>query len=95
MKTRFGDTGTHAKICNLFRFVADKYCEDFQVMEETGYWIHGDLILLEKFMSQSAIAYNQLEKELAMIEADDSIEPEKKRELMYDLLRQFGESNRP
>lgn len=37
----------------------------------------------------------QLEEELAMIEADDSIEPEKKREMMYDLLRQFGAQNRP
>jgi len=95
VKTRFGDTKTHTEICNLFRFVADKYCDDFQVMEETGYWMHGDMARLEKFMNQVAAEYTSLEEEMAVIEADENIEPEKKREIMYELLRQFGTRNQP
>lgn len=95
VKIRFGAPRTYAEICNLFRFVADKYCDDFQVMEETGYWIHGDATRLEKFMSQVASENSHLDQELAALEADESIDPEKKQEIMYDLLRQFGERNPP
>jgi hypothetical protein len=90
VKTRFGDVNTHAEICNLFRYVADKYCSDFEVNEETGYWIHQDRERLEKFMNQIAEKDKQLEEELAAVYADENLDPEQKRAIMYDLMRQFG-----
>lgn len=95
VKTKFGDTKTHAAICDLFRYLADKYCDDFEVMEETGYWLHRDMARLEQFMSQVAIESSLLEEELSALYADEGIDKDKKREIMYDLIRRFGERNRP
>ena len=73
VKTSFGDARGHAGICNLFRYVAGKYFADFQVLEETGYWIHGDYARLEKFMDQAAREYSQLEEEIDAVQANENI----------------------
>ncbi len=95
VKTKFGDAKTHAVICDLFRYVGDKYFAHIELEEEPGYWQHRDMARLEKFMAQIADDYRQLEEELVVIQNDDSIEPERKSEILYDLLRQFGTRNKP
>lgn len=95
VKVRFGDTRNFAAICHLFRFVAEKYCADFQVKEETGYWIHQDLDRLEKFMAKVADAGRQLNDELAALYTDDTIDPETKHEIIRRLLKEFGKEHRP
>lgn len=90
VKIRLDDPKTFAAVCNLFRFVADKYFADFQIMEETGYWEHGNLARLEKYLEQRTLREHQLEDELAAVQSDETLDPAKKEEIIWDLMRQFG-----
>lgn len=94
VKARLDDAKTYIAICNLFRFVAGKYFDDFRVMEETGYWKHGDEALLEKYLEQRVLRERQFEEELSAIQSDETMDPEKKDRIILDLIKQWGESAR-
>jgi hypothetical protein len=45
-KTAYSDATTHMRIVNLLRYVFKKYLEDYQMLDESGYWETGDEKLL-------------------------------------------------
>lgn len=94
-KVRWDDPQNFAGICKLFRFVADKYCRVFEVMEETGYWRHGDQQRLTAFMLSVSEGHRQLEEEIAALQLDEQVLPEKKYEIIKQLLVEFGQRYRP
>ena len=86
VKTGFDGAKTHLAICKLFRFLEKKYFADLQVMDESGY---------EKWMEEFSQDSRMLEEELAALRADTSLDPVKKKEIMFSLFRQFGQKMRP
>lgn len=94
VKTGFDGAKTHLALCKLFRHLAHRYFEVFEVMDESGYWQHGDDDRLTVWMDDLQREHQQFEDEMAVIEADESLTPEQKRVMFYRLIRDFGEKFR-
>ncbi|MEO6037597.1 MAG: hypothetical protein ABIQ93_04225, partial [Saprospiraceae bacterium] len=95
VKTGFDGPKTHLAICKLLRFLEKKYFADLQVLDESGYWQHGDQLRFESWMTRFTQDSRMLEEELEALQADESLGPEKKKEIIYRLFRQFGERSKP
>jgi hypothetical protein len=49
-KTQFAGSAIHRKVVQLLRLISEKYLTNFHCDDETGYWEHGDdLMLMERF----------------------------------------------
>lgn len=95
VKTGFDGAKTHLAICNLFRFLEKKYFADLEILDETGYWGHGDAARLETWMDELNRDSKMLDEELAALLTDETIDPKKRKDIMYKLFRQYGERNPP
>ncbi len=95
VKTGYDGAATHLAVCKLFRYLAGKYFEVFEVQDETGYWEHGDDDRVTKWLGDLALAQQQLDEELEALDADEALDPQQRRDRMYALLRGFGERFRP
>ena len=51
VKTGFDDTATHCAICHLFKYLSKQYFSTFDVLDESGYWEHGDQQQLSAFIA--------------------------------------------
>ncbi|MCB0636846.1 MAG: hypothetical protein KDC54_09535, partial [Lewinella sp.] len=47
-KTQFASAETHAVLCKLLRYLADKYFSEWEVLDEAQYWETGDLEKLQR-----------------------------------------------
>lgn len=81
VKVQEGDIRNFVAICTLFRFIAEKYMADLEVMEETGFWQHNDLGKLQRFMDRIAHTAD----EAVALYQDKTIPPDEKRALMSKL----------
>ncbi|MCF8243840.1 MAG: hypothetical protein K9J37_02010 [Saprospiraceae bacterium] len=95
VKTGYDGAVTHLAVCKLFRYLAGKYFEVFEVMDESGYWDHGDDDRLTAWMNDFSQAQHQLDEEMGAIDADKSLSPTEKRDMSFRLLKAFGERFRP
>jgi len=95
VKTGFDGAKTHIEICNLFRFLEKKYFSDCQMLDESGYWQHGDKARCEKWMDEVTRAHDTLDEEIAALESDPSIDPKTRHKIFYGLIKQFGERYKP
>lgn len=46
-KTAYAGKWVHMKIVELFKLLSPKYFSDFEVIDESGYWDHGDVQLID------------------------------------------------
>lgn len=95
VKTGFDGTKTHLAICHLFRFLEKRYFGDLQVLDESGYWEHGDPARFDTWMAQCSRDFKMLEEELDALEADETLDPEKRAEIAHQLFLQYGKNLRP
>jgi hypothetical protein len=95
VKTGFDGAKTHLAICNLFRFLEKKYFANVEILDETGYWQHGDPGRLEKWMDELNREIKMLDEELAALEADETLDPKKRHKLSFELIRQHAKRYRP
>jgi len=51
-KTQFGGVETHKVLIHLIRYISTNYLEEFELVDETGYWETGDEELLEERFRQ-------------------------------------------
>lgn len=51
-KTQFAGVETHKVLIHLIRYISATYFEDFELVDETGYWETGDGELLEERFRQ-------------------------------------------
>jgi hypothetical protein len=91
VKTGYDGAVTHLALCKLFRYLAGKYFEVFEVRDESGYWDHGDEARFTAWMGELIQSHQQLDDELAAVEADETLSPKQKKEAFYRLLNAFGE----
>ena len=94
VKTGFDGATTHLAICKLFRYLANKYFEGFEVLDESNYWIEGDDAKFTKWINNLRRDQAILEEELSAIEENTSLSAEQKREMFYRLMKEFGEKYR-
>lgn len=94
VKTGFDGAKTHLALCKLFRYLAGRYFDVFEVMDESGYWQHDDDDRLTVWMDNLQREHRQFEDEMAAIEDDASLTPQQKREMFYRLINAFGEKFR-
>lgn len=87
VKTSHDDPLNFLAICKLFRYLARRYFDPFEVREESGYWQHGDDDKLIAWMDDFSLRHQQMEEELAAIMADDSLTAEEKRERTYGVIK--------
>ncbi len=91
-RVKTGDDGPkdHLAICKLFHYLAGSYFEVFEVRDESGYWKHGDDARFIAWFESLALALEQLEQELALVKADESLSAAQKREAAYRLIKSYG-----
>lgn len=94
VKTGFDGAATHLAICKLFRYLAGKYFEVFEVRDESGYWSHGDDARFTDWLSETRRSFQQFMDELERLYADESLSPEAHREQMRRLADAFREKLR-
>ncbi|MBU1298583.1 MAG: hypothetical protein KJ666_11495 [Bacteroidetes bacterium] len=56
VKTQFAGSNTHKLIIHLFKYLSEKYFQDFKVIDEGQYWETGD----EKILEANFKRYNEL-----------------------------------
>jgi len=95
VKTGADGARMHLLLCGLFIYLHEKYFAEFDCQDESGYWQHRDAARLEAFMDNIQEDWRQLNEELLALQNDEDLAPEKKREIFYDLMRQFGERHKP
>ena len=94
VKTGFDGATTHLALCKLFRYLANKYFEVFEVLDESNYWIEADDAKFTKWINNLRRDKIVLEEELSAIEENTSFSAEQKREMFYRLMKEFGEKYR-
>jgi hypothetical protein len=92
VKTCFDGPVTHISLCKLFKFLSDKYFDYFDVQDETGYWAHRDDQKLANWVTDKTEAMSLMNEEINALMADQSIDKETRRAIMYDLFRIHGEN---
>lgn len=91
VKTGLDGGKTHLALCKLFRYLSDRYCAAFDVLDESGYWDKGgDDAHFLAWMEAFVLASQQLEAELEALSANDTLSDEEHRKAMYRLLQDFG-----
>jgi len=95
VKTGYDGATTHLAVCKLFRFLAAKYFEVFEVRDESGYWDHRDDARYTAWIEAFSQGQLHLEEELDAIEADETLSPKQKHDRMYQILHAFGEKFPP
>jgi hypothetical protein len=71
VKTGFDGVATHLAICKLFRYLAGKYFEVFEVQDESGYWAHGDDARFAAWFAETKRSFHQFMDELERLHAED------------------------
>ncbi|MCC6726622.1 MAG: hypothetical protein IT258_19125 [Saprospiraceae bacterium] len=94
VKTGFDGTVTHLAICKLFRYLADKYFEVFEVRDESGYWSHGDDARFTAWIEDVGRSFQQFQEELDALAEDDNFSPAEHRKRMRQLLDGYGDKFR-
>jgi hypothetical protein len=94
VKTGFDGAKTHLEICKLFRYLAGRYFEVFEVRDESGYWAHGDDARFTEWLSETSRSFQQFQEELAALSEDGSLSPSEHRKRMRSILDEFGEKFR-
>ena len=90
VKTGADGGKTHLALCKLFRYLADKYCAAFDVLDESGYWDKGgDDAHFLAWMEAFLLASQQLDAELAALSSNDTLSQEEHRAAMYRLMQDF------
>jgi hypothetical protein len=94
VKTGFDGAATHLALCKLFRYLSGRYFERFEVMDESGYWQHGDDEKFTEWITDFHRNMAQLEEELAALESDESLDAEESRARYYRLIKEHAEKFR-
>jgi hypothetical protein len=94
VKTGFDGAVTHLAICKLFRYLADKYFDLFEVMDESGYWAHGDDARFTNWLEDISRSFQQFQEEMDALAEDDSLSPSEHRKRMRQLLDGYGDKFR-
>jgi hypothetical protein len=94
VKTCYDGPATHLALCKLFRYLADRYFEVFEVRDESGYWAHGDDARFTEWLNETSRSFQQFQEELAALSEDDSLSPAEHRKRMKLLLEGYGDKLR-
>ncbi len=94
VKTGFDGAKTHLEICKLFRYLAGRYFEVFEVTDESGYWAHGDDARFTEFITEAGRSFRQFEEELEALEEDDSLSLWEYTNRVKQLLDGYGDKFR-
>ncbi|MBK8565253.1 MAG: hypothetical protein IPN76_18400 [Saprospiraceae bacterium] len=94
VKTCYDGPATHLALCKLFRYLADKYFDVFEVMDESGYWAHGDDARFTNWLEDIVRSFQQFQAELDALAEDDSLSPSEHRKRMRQLLDGYGDKFR-
>ena len=94
VKTGFDGATTHLAVCKLFRYLADKYFETFEVLDESNYWLEADDAKFTVWITNLTRDHSILQEELDSIAENKSISTEQKTKMTYRLLNEFGEKYR-
>ncbi|MEM6321744.1 MAG: hypothetical protein AAF960_29055 [Bacteroidota bacterium] len=91
VKTGYNGGKTHIALCKLFRYLANKYFERFEVMDESGYWQHQDDDRFLQWINDYKHNHQLFSEELEAINEDDSLSKEEKRKRTYELYGEYKE----
>ena len=94
VKTSSNDAKTHIALCKLFRYLAGKYFEIFEVLDESNYWNHGDDAKFMEWMQHLTLDHRIMEEELDAIMEDESLGKEERRNKIHRIIKAFGEKYR-
>jgi hypothetical protein len=94
VKTCYDGPATHLALCKLFRYLADRYFEVFEVKDESGYWTHGDDARFTNWLEDISRSFQQFQAELDALAEDDSLSPAEHRKRMKQLLDGYGDKFR-
>lgn len=94
VKTGYDGATTHLALCKLFKYLANKYFEVFEVLDESKYWEHGDDAKFTKWIDNMSHDNRLLQEELAAIMEDESLNQKEMRNRGFRLIKEFGEKYR-
>ena len=86
VKTGYDGVETHIQLCNLLRYLADRYFDLFEVNDEAGYWQHGDEARVRQWMAEIDRKRQALRDAIAAVEADDSLSEEDRQQRVMQLI---------
>lgn len=89
-KTQFANVETHVAICNVLRFLGDKYFEDWEVDDEGRYYETGDLEYLTRVMSFLNAAIKDMAESLTTMPVEPGASLE---EHVMGIAQKFKERN--
>lgn len=89
-KTQFAGAATHMAICDLFRYLEEKYFDLLEVKDEARYWETGDVNFLQEQFSYLEDAINFLEDGLNALP-----EGEKSLQKIKEIAEQFRQRRKP
>jgi hypothetical protein len=95
VKTCFDGATTHIALCKLFRYLSGRYFEAFEVLDESGYWDHGDDARFTVWIEALIQGHRQLEEEMNALKADETLSSEQHDEAVYRLIKELSERFRP
>jgi len=89
-KTGYDGAITHIALCKFLHYLADKYFDVFEVLDESGYWEHKDDAKFTEWIN-TAIRNHQLFAEgLDAIYNDESLSKEERHSQLRQLGKKFG-----
>jgi hypothetical protein len=91
-KTQFANVTTHVALCNLLRFLGDKYFEDWEVCDEGRYYETGNLEYLAQVMGFLNAAINDMAEALETVPAAPGVSLETH---VLDIVQAFKDRNSP
>jgi hypothetical protein len=72
-KTQYAGWQTHIKFCNVLKYIGKKYCTNFEVMDEGGYYESGDEEELKKRINFIKLTIDSLSEAFEARSEDGSL----------------------
>ena len=89
-KTGYDGATTHLALCKLLRYLANKYFAVFEVLDESGYWEHGNDAKFTKWINTAIENHDLFSKGLDAIYSDTSLSKEERGNKLRQLGKKFG-----
>ena len=90
VKTGHDKGAGHLALCKLFKHLAKKYFKVFEVLDESGYWEHGDDAKFIDWINTAIRNHELFSQGLDAIYNDESLSKEERRNKLRELGKNFG-----
>ncbi len=89
-KTGYDGATTHLALCKLLRYLADKYFVVFEVLDDSGYWEHGDDAKFTHWINTAIQNHELFSEGLNAIYNDKSLSKEERGNKLRQLGKKFA-----